>query len=185
MKKITLSFLLLFSVITSFIYVNGFFITSGNTAVAQNNNGNQPPAVSETKLIDSLIQKGNDFKNPPAINPQSTASKNERLAVNQSKATVSKKDTIPAPEKKQSSIPKDSVQTFTAEEVAMHNTRKDCYCIVKGNVYDVSSYIAKHPGGSRTIVSRCGKEITGIFAEIHSNRAWDLLSKYKIGILKK
>ena len=40
-----------------------------------------------------------------------------------------------------------------------------------------------YPAGSRTIVSRCGKKVTGIFARIHSNRAWDLLKKYEIGTI--
>ena len=50
-------------------------------------------------------------------------------------------------------------------------------------MYDVTQYIDYHTGGSWTIVSRCGSEVTGIFASIHSNRAWDLLKRYKIGTL--
>jgi len=73
--------------------------------------------------------------------------------------------------------------SFTLAEIAKHGSRNDCYLIINNNVYNVSSYISYHPGGSRTITSRCGKEVTGIFARIHSNRAWDLLKKYKIGTI--
>jgi len=73
--------------------------------------------------------------------------------------------------------------SFTLSQAKQHSTRKDCYLIVKNNVYNVSSYISSHPGGKRNITSRCGTEVTGIFAQIHSNRAWDLLAKYKIGTL--
>jgi len=73
--------------------------------------------------------------------------------------------------------------TLTTDEVSKHNTKNDCYLVVNNKVYDVSSYISYHPGGSRVIVSRCGREVTGIFAKIHSNRAWDLLKKYKIGTI--
>jgi len=73
--------------------------------------------------------------------------------------------------------------TLTTDEVSKHNTRNDCYLIINNKVYDVSEYISYHPGGSRVITSRCGKEVTGIFARIHSNRAWDLLKKYKVGTI--
>ena len=73
--------------------------------------------------------------------------------------------------------------SLTLNEVAKHNSKQDCYLIINNNAYDVSSYVSYHPGGSRIIASRCGKEVTGIFASIHSNRAWDLLKKYKIGTI--
>jgi len=71
--------------------------------------------------------------------------------------------------------------TITMNEAVKHSSKNDCYLIINNNVYDASGYISYHPGGSRTITSRCGKEVTGIFAKIHSNRAWDLLKKYKVG----
>jgi len=74
---------------------------------------------------------------------------------------------------------------FTLADVAMHHTKNDCYLAINNKVYDVSSYISFHPGGSRTIISRCGMEVTGIFASIHSNFAWDLLSKYKVGSISQ
>ncbi len=70
---------------------------------------------------------------------------------------------------------------LTLSEVAKHNQPNDCYVIVNQKVYDVSTYIAYHPGGTDTITSRCAGEVTGIFASIHSNFAWNLLGKYYIG----
>ena len=72
-------------------------------------------------------------------------------------------------------------QVFTMTEVARHSTANSCYLVINNNVYDVSSYIDSHPGGREAITSRCGQEVSGIFAQIHSNRAWDLLAAYKIG----
>jgi len=71
--------------------------------------------------------------------------------------------------------------TLTVKNIAQHSSPNDCYLIIKQNVYDVSSYISLHPGGRGTITSRCGREVTSIFASIHSNFAWDLLGKYMIG----
>ncbi len=76
-----------------------------------------------------------------------------------------------------------STPTFTLADISSHNIRSNCYLAINNNVYDVSSYISFHPGGSSSITSNCGKEVTGIFSRIHSNRAWDLLAKYKIGVL--
>jgi len=72
---------------------------------------------------------------------------------------------------------------LTYAEVAKHNTPSNCYLTIKGVVYNVSSYINKHPGGSNAITSNCGKEASGLFASIHSNFAWNLLSGYKIGVI--
>lgn len=73
--------------------------------------------------------------------------------------------------------------SFTADEVAQHNSKEDCYLIIRDSVYNVTDYISFHPGGRNTIIARCGREVTGIFTQIHSNRAWDLLGRYKIGQL--
>lgn len=72
---------------------------------------------------------------------------------------------------------------LTVAEVAKHSKSDDCHLIINNKVYDVSSYINLHPGGAHNISSRCGTEVTGIFAAIHSNFAWDLLKKYYIGDL--
>lgn len=41
---------------------------------------------------------------------------------------------------------------FTWEELGKHNVRTDCWLAVRGKVYDVTSWIEKHPGGEDTIV---------------------------------
>lgn len=75
------------------------------------------------------------------------------------------------------------VKQFSMQDVSKHTSANDCYLSINGGVYDVTSYINYHPGGRRIITSRCGTEVTNIFARIHSNRAWDLLKNYKIGEL--
>lgn len=77
-------------------------------------------------------------------------------------------------------VPKSS---FSMAEVSQHNSTKDCYLVIQNTVYDVSSYLGSHPGGRGVIQSRCGTEVTGIFAQIHSNRAWNLLGRYKVGVI--
>jgi cytochrome b involved in lipid metabolism len=36
---------------------------------------------------------------------------------------------------------------YTWEEVRKHNVEQSCWLVVRDRVYDVTSWIAKHPGG--------------------------------------
>lgn len=76
---------------------------------------------------------------------------------------------------------RNAVKGFSRLDVAKHDSISDCWLIVHGEVYDVSSYVNNHPGGVSSITTRCGKAVSSIFASIHSNRAWNLLGKYRIG----
>lgn len=55
-------------------------------------------------------------------------------------------------------------KTFTAEEVAKHNQKSDCWTIISGSVYDLTSFIPDHPGGDE-ILRACGKDATTLFNE--------------------
>lgn len=86
------------------------------------------------------------------------------------------------------SISTSSVSTnvkLTASEVAKHKTESDCYMILNGKVYDVTTYLPLHPGGASRIIHYCGKDGTQAFDTKggegqHSNRANnDLSSLYK------
>ena len=72
---------------------------------------------------------------------------------------------------------------MTMSDVYSHNKKNDCYLVIRNKVYDVSDYIPNHPGGQGKIIRSCGQEVTGVFADIHSNFAWDLLKNYQISQL--
>jgi L-lactate dehydrogenase (cytochrome) len=57
-------------------------------------------------------------------------------------------------------------------EIQKHNLVNDCWVIVSNNVYDVTSYITLHPGGTATISSFCGQDMTQAFlSQRHSSLA--------------
>lgn len=80
--------------------------------------------------------------------------------------------------------------TLTREEVAKHSTKDNCWIIIDEFVYDVTSYLDKHPARADTITPYCGKDATEPFLtkdlsipRDHSEYAHDLLKKYLLGKL--
>ena len=54
-----------------------------------------------------------------------------------------------------------AVRKITRDEVKLHHTDGDCWLIIAGKVYDVSPYMAKHPGGSDLLKDNSnGKDAT-------------------------
>lgn len=56
---------------------------------------------------------------------------------------------------------------FDAAEVAKHNTPESCWVILYGKVYDVTDFLASHPGGSKIILKLAGKDATAEYDPIH------------------
>lgn len=56
---------------------------------------------------------------------------------------------------------------YTAATVAQHKSQSDCWTIVDGVVYDLTSFITKHPGGARSIATICGVDGTAAFSGQH------------------
>jgi cytochrome b involved in lipid metabolism len=84
---------------------------------------------------------------------------------------------------------------ITSEEVAKHNTPDNCWAIIDGTVYNLTSYIGRHPGGSE-ILRACGIDATTLFqtrttadgqkvgsGTPHSSSAENQLESLKIGEL--
>jgi cytochrome b involved in lipid metabolism len=81
---------------------------------------------------------------------------------------------------------KTTVTSYTLIEVAKHDVSSDCWSVVSGGVYNLTSWIAKHPGGESAIKGMCGVDGTTGFLAQHNGdtKAVNTLSSYKIGILK-
>lgn len=74
-------------------------------------------------------------------------------------------------------------KNYTSSQVAKHSSPASCWTIVGKNVYDLTRFIAKHPGGSANIVSLCGKNGTSKFLGQHGGQSnpTKTLAGYKIG----
>jgi cytochrome b involved in lipid metabolism len=87
------------------------------------------------------------------------------------------------------------IQSYTKTEIAIHNNATDCWTIVNNNVYDITSYIPRHPGGNDILLA-CGTDGTTLFTQrkttegeeigsgtAHSSNATNQLTSLQIGVL--
>jgi len=74
---------------------------------------------------------------------------------------------------------------LSIEIVAEHASLEDCWSVVSGSVYDLTEWIAQHPGGSQRIVTMCGLDATTAFEGQHANQnsATTTLERYLIGAI--
>lgn len=80
---------------------------------------------------------------------------------------------------------KGKVMNVSHQELAKHNKREDCWCAVRGKVYNITRYLDYHPGGADQLIRAAGIDATSLFDEFH---AWvnidQLLAKCYIGPLR-
>lgn len=87
-------------------------------------------------------------------------------------------------------------KAISLAEVAMHNSPNDCWAVINGNVYDLTAYLSRHPGGD-DIERACGIDATKLFetkttdsgeslgSRPHSSAATQQLESLKIGTLAR
>ncbi len=88
-------------------------------------------------------------------------------------------------------------KTFTIDEVASHNSRTDCWTIISGQVYELTDFINRHPGGDE-VLRACGTDATTLFTSRttkdgqsigsgtpHSQAAQEQLDQLKLWTLAK
>jgi cytochrome b involved in lipid metabolism len=103
-------------------------------------------------------------------------------------AVLSRKVEAPAtatPNQTATSTVSSRSMTYTLVDVAKHKTASDCWTAVGGNVYDLTSFTQKHPGGVENISKVCGIDGTTIFSKQHGSNqnAQAALASLQIGIL--
>ena len=72
---------------------------------------------------------------------------------------------------------------YTAEEVARHNHPGDCWLIAHGKVYNVTSFLPRHPAGEFAILRHGGLDST-LDYDFHSSKAQRMWAPYHIGFVE-
>jgi len=74
--------------------------------------------------------------------------------------------------------------SFSVAEVALHNTKSDCWIIIGESVYNITGFFEDHPGGEAP-VRFCGRDATALFSRIHAGsvEADFMAQQYRIGRL--
>lgn len=75
---------------------------------------------------------------------------------------------------------------FSMADIAKHATQGDCWAAVGSGVYDLTTWVDRHPGGPNAIVGLCGTDATAAFTRQHGNSrsAQRVLVLLQIGNLK-
>jgi cytochrome b involved in lipid metabolism len=92
----------------------------------------------------------------------------------------------PAEHPPQEETTSDSTKTYAMTDVAAHASVDSCWSAINGSVYDLTTWIDRHPGGPERISGLCGKDGTAKFTMKHSGapRPQAMLVLLKIGMLK-
>ncbi|CAE8592296.1 unnamed protein product [Polarella glacialis] len=67
--------------------------------------------------------------------------------------------------------------SLSAEEVAKHASKTDCWVVVGEEVLDVTEFMEDHPGGSKAIMMFAGRDATEEFDMLHERK---VIKKYGI-----
>ena len=79
------------------------------------------------------------------------------------------------------------MKEYTLAEVITHNTKEDCWTVLQGKVYDITSAVPKHPAGPDKASNACGQDISENYLKNpkHAGPGLEMLEGLQIGVVKK
>ncbi|XP_040160330.1 cytochrome b5-like isoform X2 [Anopheles arabiensis] len=74
------------------------------------------------------------------------------------------------------------LQQYSLAQVAEHNKPNDVWMVIHDKVYDVTKFLAEHPGGEEVLIEFAGKEATADFDDVgHSTDAKEQMKQFLVG----
>ena len=142
------------------------------------------PKLQASENIYISVAQPDSALSQESSSTQSVAQANSPISPQPTPVLPSKPTLVssPKPTSAPTSTPSNSGIAFST--VKQHNKSSDCWMVIGGKVYNVTSYVNSHPGGD-AIVQGCGQDATQMFANEHSKKTYSLLSRYYVGDLKK
>lgn len=74
------------------------------------------------------------------------------------------------PQEQQPQAQTPAASGYTMAQVAAHNSSQSCWAAINGNVYDLTTWIPRHPGGAAAILSLCGTDGSAAFNAQHDSQ---------------
>ncbi len=63
---------------------------------------------------------------------------------------------------------RENKRLISTDELSRHNRESDCWVAISGVIYDLTTFLAEHPGGAAIIMKYAGKDGTDAFNKYHS-----------------
>ncbi|TFY57580.1 hypothetical protein EVG20_g8489 [Dentipellis fragilis] len=77
------------------------------------------------------------------------------------------------------------IRIYTASDVAQHDSASSCWVSHRGRVYDVTGFLADHPGGDDLLLKYAGRDVENVMKDPqehdHSDSAYAMLEEFIIG----
>lgn len=99
--------------------------------------------------------------------PSATASASPSKSSTLSQSPSATSSASPSKSASPSATANSGLIKLTLDEVKKHDSGTSCWSIVFDNVFDLTKWITKHPGGAEKIRAICGKDGTSSFQRQH------------------
>jgi cytochrome b involved in lipid metabolism len=82
-----------------------------------------------------------------------------------------------------------TTRPISIAELARHGDAQSCWMAIEGMVYDVTSYLGRHPTPDTVLLAWCGRDAsvgmrTKGYGRDHSPAAWARLQALQVGVLE-
>lgn len=143
-------------------------------------------------ISSAFIYSNKNLSKPSIINDIATSTNSTSSVTSevkttepQSKPVVAKPAPAPTPIVTPKPNNEPSIKTYSLIDVSSHNSKSSCWTTIGDKVYDITSYIPRHPGGEKNVLRICGKDGTSLFEGQHGgdSKPEKVLASFFIGDL--
>jgi len=75
-------------------------------------------------------------------------------------------------------------RSYSRRELGEHRSAKNCWVAINSSIFDVTAFLARHPGGASALQQYCGKDGSSAFGALHGAGVLaDVGGPYRVGAL--
>lgn len=172
-----------------FLLGGGFIVYMGRPVMHLQEQQTTSPVSTSTTINATTTLSTTQVK--PSTDASQVVTQATVTTTKPTSSTTSTSPTLPKPSTSTvtttvPAVPSLPAGVYTMTMVETHNSKSNCWTAINGSVYDLTSWVSRHPGGENPIVKLCGTNGTGAFQRKHgsSTKAQAALGLLKIGSLQ-